>query len=195
MNLIIPFESEVKFDNVISEILSISLEHDYTVNEGKILGNFTISGEYKSHEVSVNKDTFNFVLPFEVDIPSNIDKDSIDFSIDDFTYELVEKDTLKVNIEYKVCGEEAKIESNIEEELNELIEEDNRDIKVDDTIISETSSKEDTFITYNIYIYKETDTIESVCSKYNIGIDTLKEYNDITNISNGDKLIIPEYYE
>ena len=56
MNLIIPFTKDIKFNTNISEILSISLEHDYTINDGELLGNFTVSGEYKTHEVSVNRE-------------------------------------------------------------------------------------------------------------------------------------------
>ena len=47
MNLTIPFTKDIKFSSNISEILSISLEHEYTVNELGVLGNFIVSGEYK----------------------------------------------------------------------------------------------------------------------------------------------------
>ena len=47
MNLIIPFEKVVKFDTPVSEISSISLEHEITKNEKEVLGNFIIKGTYK----------------------------------------------------------------------------------------------------------------------------------------------------
>ena len=50
MKLIIPFEKKVKFNSNACEISSISLEHEFTKNEGEILGNFLISGSYKEHE-------------------------------------------------------------------------------------------------------------------------------------------------
>src|SRR5699024_5739206 len=100
MNLIIPFTKDIKFNSNISEIVSISLEHDYTVNDGEILGNFIVSGDYKSHEVSVNKEHFEYVLPFSVELTTRIDRDSVDFSIEDFTYEIKNNDTLEVRIEY-----------------------------------------------------------------------------------------------
>ena len=40
MNCIIPFTKDIKFKTSISEILSISLEHDYTLNDNDLLGNF-----------------------------------------------------------------------------------------------------------------------------------------------------------
>ena len=100
MNLVIPFTKDIKFKTNIGEILSVSLEHDYSSNEEEVLGNFTISGEYKMHEVSVNKEKFSFVLPFSVSLSSKIDPDSVVFEIEDFTYEVIDCDTLRVNIEY-----------------------------------------------------------------------------------------------
>ena len=110
MNCIIPFTKDIKFNTNISEIVSISLEHEYTANPGEILGNFIVSGEYKTHEVSVNKEHFEHVLPFSVNLTTRIDTDSVDFAIEDFTYEIVDNDTLKVNIEYSINALEEREE-------------------------------------------------------------------------------------
>ena len=40
MNCIIPFTKDIKFKTNIAEILSISLEHDFTANPEEVLGNF-----------------------------------------------------------------------------------------------------------------------------------------------------------
>ena len=128
MNLIIPFTKDIKFNSSIAEITSISLEHDYTVNDGEILGNFIVSGDYKSHELSVNKEHFEYVLPFSVELTTRIDRNSVDFSIEDFTYEIKNNDTLEVRIEYSVNALEEKKETKeevVEEEpLFERVEED-----------------------------------------------------------------------
>ena len=50
----------------------MSLEHEFNVNEGVVLGNFYITGEYRSHEVSVNKEPFKFTLPFTVELNERI---------------------------------------------------------------------------------------------------------------------------
>lgn len=52
-------------------------------------------------------------------------------------------------------------------------------------------NNENKYYTYKVYIVREGDTIESICSKYNVNVDDLIEYNDINNISLGDKIIIP----
>lgn len=239
MNLIIPFTKDIKFNSSIAEITSISLEHDYTVNDGEILGNFIISGDYKSHEVSVNKEHFEYVLPFSVELTTRIDRNSVDFSIEDFTYEIKNNDTLEVRIEYSVNAleekEEPKEEVVEEEPLFERVEEDvtledmldtideevrdnTEEVKEEDTdkedimdievlderevgeeekntIIDSINDADDAFVTYHIHIMKETDTIDSVCTKYNTTSNILSEYNDLSTVAIGDKLIIPDINE
>ena len=223
MNLIIPFTKDIKFKTSISEIISISLEHEYTVNTEEILGNFIVTGEYKTHEVSINKEKFEYVLPFSVNTTKEIDSDSVDFAIEDFTYEIVDKDILKVNIEYSVKAMEIPKEEifepveetretfeemldSIDEEMSEKeenreeIEEEKEDINEitqdeNNTILENINSNEETFITYHIHIMKENDTIESVCTKYNTTTNILGEYNDLSTVAIGDKLIIPEVNE
>ena len=228
MNLTIPFTKDIKFSSNISEILSISLEHEYTVNELGVLGNFIVSGEYKTHEVSVNKENFEKVLPFSVDLTTKIDTDSFDFAIEDFTYELIDKNTLKVNIEYSIKANPLKEEvfesvedanetledmlDNIDleekEERNDEVIEEKMEEKEDieeqrdtvseeekETVISSTLEKEESFITYNIHIMQSNDTIDSICAKYNTNTSILEEYNDISKVSVGDKIIIPEINE
>lgn len=232
MNCIIPFTKDIKFKTSISEVLSISLEHEYTVNESEILGNFIVSGEYKSHEVSINKEHFEYVLPFSVNIAKKIDRESVDFAIEDFTYEIIDKDTLKVNIEYSVNANEIKeepiferVEDNdvpfeemldqIDEEINEnrheevspqksqdetikseeqnLYDNERDEISEEDKteLIDSVNTQEESFVTYQIHIMKETDTIESVCTKYNTTQNILSEYNDLSTLTIGNKLIIP----
>lgn len=101
----IPFESEIPFKTNISEVTKMSLEHDFNVNDEVVLGNFYISGEYRSHELSVNVDPFNYTLPFSVNYPDNLIQDSLEFNIEDFSYEIIKNNTLKVNIEYSLKGE------------------------------------------------------------------------------------------
>ena len=245
MNCIIPFTKDIKFNTNICEILSISLENEYTVNDNEILGNFIVSGDYKSHEVSVNKAHFEHVLPFSVNLTTRIDADSIDFAIEDFTYEIIDKNILKVNIEYSINALELKEEEkifepveerdtldtildSISEELEEpkleeerkedddqmdtLVEEkktleeektetyeEARDDKIspeeENAILESVNPNEDTFVTYHIHVMSETDTIETICAKYNTTQNLLGEYNDLSTIAIGDKLIIPDSNE
>ena len=54
------------------------------------------------------------------------------------------------------------------------------------------NTNEENYHTYKVYIVRNGDTIETICSKYNLLIDDLKEYNDINNVNIGDKIIIPQ---
>ncbi len=110
----IPFESTIDFKSNIAEITKMSLEHDFNVSEGIVLGNFYISGEYKSLDVSVNTEPFKYTLPFTVELSSDIREDSLEFNIEDFSYDILDKNSLKVYIEYSLKGEvreEEKVET------------------------------------------------------------------------------------
>lgn len=77
----------------------------------------------------------------------------------------------------------------------EVIEQ--RDVTEDDkkTIIDSINDADDAFVTYHIHIMKETDTIDTVCTKYNTTSNILSEYNDLSTVAIGDKLIIPDINE
>lgn len=204
MNILIPFERIIKFDSQVCEITKISLEHDYTVNDDSILGNFYISGEYKCNEISINTLEFKETLPFNVEINDTIKKDTINVEISDFTYEILNNSEIKVMIEYKVSGEveDIRMESvdvdfieelnNIESIKEEPIKEEVRDISdnVKKDIINNISSDNE-YVTYHVHIVKEQESIESICTKYNINKLDLSTLNNIEDLSIGDKLIIP----
>ena len=157
MNCIIPFESKVKFNNPIKEICSISLEHELTKNDDQVLGSFIISGTYKEHELSVNTSDFKFTIPFNVELANRIEMESLEFSIDNFTYE-IDNDEMTVKIDYIVTADDVReevITENPQDNPLELIEEiilpeknDNiielpmQERKVDDVSFEETKVSE-----------------------------------------------------
>ena len=212
MNLIIPFEKKVKFDTPISEICSISLEHEITKNDGEILGNFLITGTYKEHELSINKTDFNFTLPFSVELTTRVDLSSLDMSIDNFTYDLNGSD-LDIKIDYVIEAQELKEEpvferveqdiepiTLIEEEKGKIIDEENerkeeinnneeREIK-SETIINSVKAEDD-YISYHIHIVSSGESLESIALKYHITIEEIETINNITTIEENDKLLIP----
>lgn len=214
MNLIIPFEKKVKFSGPVKEICSISLEHEITKNEGEILGNFLVSGTYKEYELSVNKQDFNFTLPFSVDISNSVDLSSIEFSIDNFTYNL-DNDELDIKIDYVVEGTEMKeevaferapespsIESLLDEkkepleettEKNEIIEE--KEDRIDNdkitNVVTSMMDTEDDFMTYHIHIVKKEETLEMICEHYHISMEDVMKINNISAVEENDKLLIP----
>ena len=105
MKKVISFKKELPFKTNISEISSISLEHTIKEKENDLIsGIFYVSGEYKMTETSINKESFNFEIPFDIALDSRYDTSKIKFDIDDFYYEIINADTLKVNIDVFVDG-------------------------------------------------------------------------------------------
>lgn len=206
MNLIIPFEKKVKFDTPISEICSISLEHEITKNDGEILGNFLITGTYKEHELSINKTDFNFTLPFSVELTTRVDLSSLDMSIDNFTYDLNGSD-LDIKIDYVIEAQDLKeepvferVEQDIEpitliKENKEKINDEKNEIKEEREIKSETIinsvKAEDDYISYHIHIVSSGESLESIALKYHITKEEIETINNITTIEENDKLLIP----
>lgn len=59
------------------------------------------------------------------------------------------------------------------------------------SIFSSLTSGEETFSTYYVYMVREADTIESILEKYQTTREKLQDYNDLTDVKVGSKLIIP----
>lgn len=128
----IPYEKEIVFNTKIAEITSISLEYEANVLDEDIEGDFIVSGDYKIHELSVNKEPFKYRIPFSVSLTDDIIRDSIKYDINNFTYEIVDDDTLRVNIsfgiDYELVKEKvSKEEESIEKEDNLINREDKTD--------------------------------------------------------------------
>ena len=211
MDLTIPFSKEIPFKSTIAEIVSISLEHDVSINDDELLGDFILEGEYKNLDINVDTNPFSHVIPFNVSLSKDIDINTLNYEIVDFKYEIINEDTLKVDIKFHVTAdklmnridelfqktdEELIIEEPKDDIKEEIIEEpkreDNNEISSN---ILNNDLKED-FITYHIHMVKINETIDTICKEYKVDKETLLSINDIeNNISIGDKLIIPELDE
>ena len=217
MKNIIPFKKDVIFKTNISEVTSISLENTLTINKDIVKGLFIVSGEYKISDKSISVDPFNLELPFEIVIDEKYDTSKAIIDIDDFYYEIINDNVLRVAIDVLVDKLEEKplieeltlidetpkrtvIEEDVREVVTEerCIEPEEEKIEVKEKINSlfnKFSKESEVYVTYNVYIVREGDTIESILDKYTIDVEELKKYNDISELKLGDKLIIPNSYE
>lgn len=59
------------------------------------------------------------------------------------------------------------------------------------SIFSSLTSNEETFSTYYVYMVREEDSLESIIEKYHTTREELQNYNDLTDVKVGCKLIIP----
>lgn len=106
MKQIIPFKKELLFKTKVSEITSISLEHNLTLtNEDLVSGEFVITGDYKMTDASINREKFNFNLPFDIALDSRYDSKNLVIDIDNFYYEVINNEFLMVNIDVYIEGE------------------------------------------------------------------------------------------
>lgn len=216
MNNIIEFKKDCIMKTFVSEITDISISHDYKILDDTIEGYFDVLGEYKVTKSSITKEDFSYTIPFTIALSSLIDKDTIDLTINDFSYE-VEKDILHIKVSLSMNYEELvpsieetpiiednekeedKMEEITDEELNlETPSEFHNELMLDEKKETESTINkvldimpDSGFKKYKVYIMREEDTLESVMIKYNIKINDLKEYNDVENIKVGDKIVIP----
>lgn len=296
MKKIVPFNNVLNFNTDVREITAISLEHNINTQSDLISGTFYISGEYKITDGQLDRETFNFELPFDIALGSDYDRNTLVIDIDDFRYELIDRDKLKVNIDLFIDGEviepidndyqercieaeelpepihitidnditnqlvndtdnelnssetisefskiddtseslkedainqdnsldisfesktdiekmteperidllEEMLSSNKEDNMNntnnnQVVEnnidiENNNEITNNNVNIFGDFNEEEKYVTYRVYRVSEGDTIDKILEKYNVSKEELNNYNDITNINVGDKLIIP----
>ena len=251
MKQIIPFKKDLPFKTKVSDITSISLERKIEILDGGIVtGTFYITGDYKMNEGSINREKFSFDLPFDITLDPRYDVNSVKADIEDFYYDIINEDTLKVNIDLYIEAEylpDTSLDNNIlteedksDNEMNDVqkedepVEEDRNGLKIDskkDELVEiekeeDTSEKinnddatmndsdierndvddfandlfsnldnTETYTTYYVYIVKEEDTIDKIISLYGVTKEDIENYNDITSIKPGDKVIIPKTSE
>lgn len=125
MKKIISFEKEIAFSSMIGEVTSIALDHTLKFTDSSsVKGNFVISGTYKMTEASTLEEKFSYEIPTEIDLSEKLDLETCKISIDDFTYEVVNEDTLKCNIDVLVEGVEEVV---LEEDDVEVLDDDERE--------------------------------------------------------------------
>lgn len=275
MKKLVPFTKEIEFKTMISKVTSISLEHTLRVEKDNLIsGYFILEGTYKMTQASQIDEDFSYKIPVDIELDEKYDTSNITLDIDDFTYEVIDEEKMRLNITLCIDNIEEKevvlpVEDVIEdfdtleledknsgnreskndgvlddlfldtskkvplefdskkeiveeeseqnnndntinnaesvETSNELIYENNtsnnntnndtnKPQMVNNNVSSIFSSFKDnieTYKTYSVYIMKEEDTIDVVLQKYGVTREELEEYNDMSDIKTGSKIIVP----
>ncbi len=145
MNQLIPFKKDIIFKTKINDITSISLEHNIQIKDRTVFLEFIISGDYKMTEASTIKENFEYKLPFEINIDEKYDISEIDVDIDDFYYEVINNEILRINI--SVLLDNLTINKNNEVKIEEIkLNEFSSDIKNSILDLEENEDKEDEII-------------------------------------------------
>ena len=184
MRKIIPITKDLTFINDIYEITSISLEHNYVASDNEIKGEFIINGEYTKNLIE-EQEPFIFNIPFNAIIDYDFDRDKIKVDIEDFNYKIKDNNILEININLLIDNIIKKEEIEVLEEPMEL---DKEEVT---SIFDNFDDKDDKYVTYNVHIYREEDSIDKIMSKYKISKEELSNYNDLEKINIGSKIIIP----
>ncbi len=144
MRQIIPFKKELLLTTKINEVTSISLEHTLSLKDNSLIsGEFIVSGDYKMTATSVNREKFKFNLPVEIEMDASYDYEKAIVDIDNFYYEVVNDDTIVVNIDVYVDALKKEIIISDDDVGKEtiVIDEDNKDVTYD-TDVDEKSNKD-----------------------------------------------------
>ena len=214
MNEIIPIKKDIIFKTKISKITNISVEHDYKINDDLVEGSIFINGTYKMTEASLIEEEFMHEIPFSIALSNKVNKDTINIEISDFKYEFKDY-VMSINVLLNFMCEKYESEENdilnnepLDEYLNNYFDNDNKEYEEKEEkkskeeknntelinnsaeLINNNINVNEKYYTYKVYIVRKDDTVESICNKYSTTIESLKQYNDISNIQEGDKIII-----
>lgn len=198
MKKIVPFTNTLDFKTDVCEITAISLEHEIVKDVDCISGNFLISGEYKINDGDLLKEPFDFSLPFDIALGCNYNIDTLLVDIDDFRYELIDRNKLKVSIDLYVDGEIVKDEeinfSN--REIVNIIDDDNiissnMDIREEVEEKVEEDVEEVELLNEMLEDNKGEDMKEEIENEVNITNNI--ENNNIFNISNNNEEVYVTY--
>lgn len=197
MNKIIPFNKEIKFDENIGEITSIALDDTLNFKDSHtISGDLIIRGSHKYGDL---EEEFNYPIPTTIAVDDKYDTSKAKIIIDDFYYEILNDDTLKVKIDLildNLLFKEEKIIPIVEEVTSDYDEMKPNEVssEVITDLFNETNTDKE-YSVYRVYVVVEGDTLNKILEKYNITSEELSHYNDINNIKPGIKLIIPSVDE
>ena len=137
----------------------------------------------------------------EEQLQRNDDKENPDLFLDNSTYEKLE---IPINVNSINSNDISMPEilpyypKNSSNEYNNTNAIENKMDNTKDNITSIFSAFKDTdetFSTYSIYIIREGDTLETVINKYKTTRDLLAEYNDLSEVRIGSKIIVPNISE
>lgn len=274
MKKLVPFTKEIEFKTMISKVTSISLEHTLRVEKDNLIsGYFILEGTYKMTQASQIDEEFSYKIPVDIELDEKYDTSNITLDIDDFTYEVIDEEKMRLNITLCIDNIEEKevvlpvedviedfdaleledknssnreskndgvlddlfldtskkvpLEFDSKKEIVEESEQNNNDNTINNAESVETSNELiyenntsnnntnndtnkpqmvnnnvssifssfkdniETYKTYSVYIMKEEDTIDVVLQKYGVTREELEEYNDMSDIKTGSKIIVP----
>ncbi len=123
-----------------------------------------------------------------------IEKTNILTEEKEFENKLVEE-IVEEKEEIRDIGEEREETKDTVEEKQDVIRKNDFEKEIVEekinSLFNQFSSDSEVYVTYNVFILRDGDNLDSIMEKYGVTEETLKKYNDLSNLKIGDKLIIP----
>lgn len=102
-----------------------------------------------------------------------------------------QEETKEVKEEVRCIEEEEKLEDIVEKrDMNKDLMEEKMN-----SLFSQISKDSEVYVTYNVFILRDGDSLDTIIEKYGVTEEELKKYNDLSNLQLGDKIIVPNTYE
>lgn len=188
-NFKIPFTIEIP-DNLVEESITLEIsDFAYEMEENskiKVSIELELFGEEKEIEEEEDED----ITPIEVD-GEEIVKMLEEASEKEKEMEKEDREEPEEELSEEETTKEEKEEAPADT-VDETREDTEEDMTSENVIITGASNTPDEYTTYHIHIVKEGETIETICTMYNSNLSLLNDYNDLSEVSKGMKIIIPE---
>ncbi len=196
MKKIIPFIKDLNFQTKISDITSIALEHNLSMeNKDSIVGNFIVSGKYKINNVSINEEDFDITVPFDITLDDKYDSTKVQIDIDNFYYEIINEEVLRVHIDVLINNLVYEKKEELRNEMIDLSSSENEnktdekmafdkeetikdDVRGDDSMNNEKDVMKVTKNEDEVIINKEKDS-EEIANDREVNVDELT--NNLTS--------------
>ena len=189
----IPFDLLIP-DNLIQDTVSVDID-DFTYelcdgNKIKVCIDLSLLGE--EIKIRDKDDVRELNEIYEIDNNIDVDIDS-DVNISNVTNNI--QDYVKNDVNSYV-DQDVVINDN---DANNYVDQDvvinDNDVNISSEVESNSEVTEvGEYVIYHIHTVNEGDTLESIINKYDTNIEILKEYNDVSKLDVGTKLVIPEVY-
>ena len=98
---------------------------------------------------------------------------------------MIEEREKKTEMQEEMLDNDVLESNNIQENMKEY------DSENVGSLFSSLKDSNETFATYSVYIFRSNDTIEAIMDKYHVSKEELENYNDLSNLIIGSKIIIP----
>ncbi len=178
-----------------------------------------IDDKYDTKKAIVDIDDFyyeivnNNVLSVSIDVLVDKLQEKSLIEIDDLVDLTPVREIIDSEEDDNLEKSETKLKDNVIEDINtnELQTEDIINEKNDSTLkiredsdlveekinslFNQFNSDSEVYVTYNVFILRDGDSLESIMEKYDVTEEELKKYNDLSDLKIGDKLIIPSKNE